>query len=189
MKTSKISAKDLELFHQAAGLVKPLAGSKRYQPSSQKKLPDPALQAKRLNAEGKNNNPYIYASNELINSGTDNFFDDTVTEYVQIGYGTDLIRDLKRGKWLVQVNLDLHGYTMDNALISLDRFIASCVDNNIRCVRIIHGKGIGSPSGKAILKSAVRNHLSRLKSVQAWIQAKEKDGGSGAIIALIRYKK
>lgn len=198
MKATKISDDDKQLFHQATRLVKPLRQNNRQIHSSPKQQADPVLIEKRINAEGLNkpipdqhafidyDNPYNANTKGSLNN---DFYDELDSEYVQIGYGTDLIRDLKRGKWQAQASLDLHGYTLENALINLDRFISVCLDRNIRCASIIHGKGIGSPSGKPILKYAVRMQLSRLKAVQAWVQAKENEGGSGAVIILIRYKK
>jgi DNA-nicking Smr family endonuclease len=97
-----------------------------------------------------------------------------------------LLRGLRRGKWRPQAILDLHGSTEDQAHERLDRFVATCVEHDIRCVCIVHGKGIGSRHGTPVLKSAVRLHLCRLQAVQAWVQCAEPDGGAGAVSVLLR---
>lgn len=112
--------------------------------------------------------------------------DPEAREFLQAGCGTDLLRGLRRGKWLPEAVLDLHGSTEDQAHERLDRFVATCVEHDIRCVCVIHGKGIGSRHGTPVLKAAVRLQLSRLQAVQAWVQCAEPDGGAGAVIVLLR---
>lgn len=185
MKANKPDVSDLELFHQATRLVKPMPVLNYISHVPNKKQADPELLAKRLNAEGTGQETYLEVGTTL----NSNFYSEETNEFVQTGSGNDLIRKLKKGKWPVQANLDLHGFTLESAQINLERFIVTCLDNNLRCVRIIHGKGIGSASGKSVLKIAIRHHLSRLKAVQAWVQCKERDGGAGAVIVLIRQNK
>ncbi len=184
MKAIKLSAEDRELLRQAMHLVQPLKQKGRQNLPFKKNGADPLLFAKRKNAEGS-------GAASVLSTIHNNrqFFDLEAKHYLQAGYGTDLIRDLKRRKWHIESSLDLHGLNLDQAQTRLDNFLASCLANNIRCVRIIHGKGFGSVSGKSVLKFSVRQHLSRLQSVQAWIEGKERDGGSGAVIALLKTKK
>lgn len=187
MKANKLSATDRELFHQAMRLVQPLVGNNKKNIAIPKNKSTQNLAAKRANAETAKTTT-VYADTGLINNAN-SFFDSDTTEYTQAGYGRDLNRGLKRGKWPIQAQIDLHGYNKDQAQQELDRFLAHCLDARLRCIRIIHGKGIGSASGQAVLKHATRHHLSRLKSVLAWIQAKPQDGGSGAVIALLKLPK
>jgi len=105
--------------------------------------------------------------------------------YVRPGASADLARRLRRRQWPVLANLDLHGMTVDTARDALDRFLAQCADNGIRCVRIVHGKGYGSPSGVSVLRERVAAWLAQQAAVLAYVPAGEADGGEGAVIALL----
>lgn len=111
---------------------------------------------------------------------------DQAREFLRAGCGPDLLRGLRRGKWIPMASLDLHGSTLEEAYERLDRFLTSCLDNDIRCVQIIHGKGFGSRKGGPVLKAAIRQHLSRLPVVQAWVESPAPAGGAGSVSALLR---
>lgn len=108
------------------------------------------------------------------------------TRYLKAGHGTDVLRDLKRGKWPVGASLDLHGSNLEDARERFQRFLDSCLTHDIKCVRIVHGKGYGSPNGDAVLKSTVRRWLSQLNEVIAYVECQEADGGSGAVQVLLK---
>lgn len=111
--------------------------------------------------------------------------DPDALHYLQPGHGTDLLRGLRRGKWQPGACLDLHGYTLEQALTRLENFLQACMGQGIRCVQIIHGKGIGS-RGEPVLKTAIRQYLGHLAAVQAWVQGNERLGGAGAVLVLLR---
>ena len=96
--------------------------------------------------------------------------------YLKVGHGTDVLRGLKRGKWPVGASRDLHGSTLDDARERLDRFLASCMQHEVKCVRIVHGKGHGSADGNAVLKTTVRRWLTQLPEVIAYTGCNEADG-------------
>ncbi len=108
------------------------------------------------------------------------------TSFVRRGYGPDLIIGLKRGKWMIDASLDLHGNTTTEAHERLDRFLQSCLEHHIRCVRIVHGKGYGSKDGEPVLRQTVRRWLSQMTDVLAYIECAEQDGGAGAVQVLLR---
>ncbi len=108
------------------------------------------------------------------------------THYLKSGHGTDVLRDLKRGKWPIGASLDLHGSTLEDARDRFDRFLSSCLMHDVKCVRIVHGKGHGSPDGNAVLKTTVRRWLTQLPEVTAYIECSEENGGSGAVQVLLR---
>src|SRR5690606_7391999 len=108
------------------------------------------------------------------------------TQYLKSGHGTDVLRDLKRGKWIIGASLDLHGSTLEDARERFDRFLSSCLMHDVKCVRIVHGKGHGSPDGNAVLKTTVRRWLTQLPEVTAYIECSEENGGSGAVQVLLR---
>ena len=108
------------------------------------------------------------------------------SRYLKAGHGTDVLKHLQRGKWPVGASLDLHGSTLEDARERFERFLASCLDHDIKCVRIVHGKGHGSPEGDAVLKTTVRRWLTQLDEVLAYIECAEADGGAGAVQVLLK---
>ena len=101
------------------------------------------------------------------------------------GLSRNVLRDLRRGRWVIQDNLDLHGYTRDQARHQFVTFISNCIARNHRCVRIVHGKGLGSPGREPVLKKLVLGWLSQQRKVLAFCQARPSDGGAGAVIVLL----
>ena len=97
--------------------------------------------------------------------------------------------DLRRGRWVVQEQIDLHGATRDVARELLAGFIAEAVRRDLRCLRVIHGKGLGSPGREPVLKGLVRGWLAARQEVLAFCQARSHDGGAGALIVLLRSAK
>ena len=106
--------------------------------------------------------------------------------YLRDGQSPSVLSKLRRGFWVVQAQIDLHGLISDEARAYVAAFIADCKKNNIRCVRIVHGKGLGSRNREPVLKHKLRNWLMQKDEVIAYAQAKPEDGGSGAVIVLLK---
>ena len=106
--------------------------------------------------------------------------------FKRTGLPTDVLRKLRRGQWIVQASLDLHGLTTEGARTELGRFLAIARHSGIRCVRIVHGKGTRSPNNVAVIRNKVRLSLSRRDEVLAFCDAIPADGGSGAVIVLLK---
>ena len=106
--------------------------------------------------------------------------------YLREGQSPSILSKLRRGFWVIQAQIDLHGLISDEARAYVAAFIADCKKNNIRCVRIVHGKGLGSRNREPILKHKLRNWLMQKDEVIAYAQAKPEDGGSGAVIVLLK---
>lgn len=106
--------------------------------------------------------------------------------YLREGHTPDILRKLRKGKWVVQAHVDLHGLISDEARLLVSSFISDCKKRGIRCVRIVHGKGLGSRNREPILKHKLRGWLMQKDEVIAYAQAKEQDGGSGAVIVLLK---
>ena len=106
--------------------------------------------------------------------------------YTRIGVGIDVAKRLRKGEWVIQAQLDLHGMRRDQARDNLGEFLRKCLRSGFRCVRIIHGKGLGSINKEPVLKNKVRNWLIQKDEVIAFSQATAADGGSGALIVLLR---
>jgi DNA-nicking Smr family endonuclease len=106
--------------------------------------------------------------------------------YLRNGLGRDVLRKLRRGHWVVQDVLDLHGFNREEARMSLAEFLGRCLKRGLRCVRVVHGKGLRSPGKEPILKGKVQLWLSRREEVLAYCEAPANQGGSGALLVLLR---
>lgn len=102
------------------------------------------------------------------------------------GIPRSTLRDLRRGRWVVEARLDLHGLNRDEARHQVSLFVADCVARERRCVRIVHGKGLRSPGREPVLKRLVLGWLAQKKEVLAFCQARTVEGGAGAVIVLLR---
>ena len=76
----------------------------------------------------------------------------------------------------------------DAAREALAHFLHAANRRGLRCVRVIHGKGLGSINKEPVLKNKVRNWLMQKDEVIAFCQAKAADGGSGALVVLLKAK-
>jgi len=102
------------------------------------------------------------------------------------GIGVEVTRRLRAGHWSIQRQLDLHGLRVDEAREALGEFIRTAHKNGIRCVRVVHGKGLGSPGKSPVLKSRVQRWLVQKHEVLAFVQARPVDGGAGAMLVLLQ---
>jgi DNA-nicking Smr family endonuclease len=106
--------------------------------------------------------------------------------YLRRGLGRDVLKKLRRGHWVTQDELDLHGLTRAQARPLVSEFLSRSVKRGLRCVRIIHGKGLRSPNREPVLKANVRNWLARRDEVLAFCQSPASQGGSGALLVLLK---
>ena len=102
------------------------------------------------------------------------------------GIGPDVVRKLRRSHWIIDAELDLHGARREQARELVSEFLRDAIKRHWRCVRVIHGKGLGSIGKQPVLKGKVRTWLMQKDEVLAFCQAREQDGGSGALIVLLR---
>lgn len=102
------------------------------------------------------------------------------------GIGTDITRKLRRGDWSIQGQVDLHGLRSDEAREALAQFVRDAVRMGWRCVRVVHGKGLGSPGKTPVLKSKAQRWLVQKNEVQAFVQAPPAQGGAGALLVLLK---
>ena len=102
------------------------------------------------------------------------------------GIGVEITRRLRSGHWSIQRQLDLHGLRVDEAREALGEFIRHAHKLGVRCVRVVHGKGMGSPGKSPVLKGRVQSWLVQKKEVLAFVQARPIDGGAGALLVLLQ---
>ncbi len=106
--------------------------------------------------------------------------------YHRPGLSRDVVRKLRSGAWIVQAQLDLHGMRRDEAREALAEFIRESAKKGLRCLRVIHGKGLGSIGKEPVLKGKVRAWLVQKDEVIAFCEARGHDGGAGAVLVLLR---
>lgn len=106
--------------------------------------------------------------------------------FLRNGLGSDVLRKLRRGHWVIQNVVDLHGLNREQARLALAEFLGLCIKRGARCVRVIHGKGLRSAGRKPILKEKVRRWLAQRNEVLAFCQAPANLGGSGALLVLLK---
>jgi DNA-nicking Smr family endonuclease len=128
----------------------------------------------------------------LAESLSDGFSPETLLEtdealsFARLGIGPDTLKKLRRGHWSIQAQLDLHGLRTDDARVATAEFLQESVKRGLRCVRVIHGKGLGSANKEPVLKGKVRSWLTQKQEVIAFCQAKASDGGAGALMVLLK---
>ena len=106
--------------------------------------------------------------------------------FLRPGLQNQVLRKLRRGHWVTQDELDLHGLTVAQAKLELLQFLQHCQKSGFRCVRVIHGKGLRSKNLEPVLKIKVAHWLMQREETLAFCQAKAADGGSGAMLVLLR---
>ena len=110
---------------------------------------------------------------------------DETLSFRRPGMGYDVVRKLRRGNWSIQRQLDLHGFRRDDAREALGAFIREAKKAGLRCVRVVHGKGLGSPGKAPVLKGRVQSWLVQKQEVLAFVQARPAEGGAGALVVLL----
>jgi DNA-nicking Smr family endonuclease len=105
------------------------------------------------------------------------------------GISPQTLRRLRRGHWVIQDELDLHGLTTAEARPLVVEFLNHCLRNGLRCVRIIHGKGLRSRNREPVLKQKVANWLMQRDEILAFCQARRTEGGGGAVVVLLKGRR
>ena len=100
--------------------------------------------------------------------------------FVRPGVSRQTLRKMRKGHWVVEAQVDLHGLDRHQAHAETEEFLKKAKKRGLRCVRIVHGKGLG------VLKSALRRWLPMKDEVLAFTQAPATQGGSGALLVLLR---
>lgn len=110
---------------------------------------------------------------------------DEALSFRRPGLGPDVCAKLRRGNWSIQRQLDLHGFRREDAREALAAFIREANKAGLRCVRVVHGKGLGSPGKIPVLKGKVQGWLIQKQEVLAFVQARPAEGGAGALVVLL----
>jgi DNA-nicking Smr family endonuclease len=167
------------LFVNAAGAVQPLLDKRRALLKKEQPAPVPVQRQRDEQAVLSEAISDEFDVSTLLDT-------DEHLSFRRPGIGTDVTRKLRRGDWSIQRQLDLHGLRSDEAREALGKFIREANRHGIRCVRVVHGKGLGSPGKAPVLKSKVHSWLVQKNEVLAFVQAKPAEGGAGALIVLLQ---
>jgi DNA-nicking Smr family endonuclease len=140
--------------------------------------------------------PYMLEADEAAVPGEllDMAFDPGLMEvgeelsYLRDGYPPKLLRQLKRGQYSVQDEIDLHQMNAAAAQATISAFLAEAAERDFRCVRIVHGKGLRSKAGGPVLKILTDRLLRRRSDVIAFASARPMQGGTGAVVVLLKSK-
>ena len=171
--------RDRQLFRQAIGAVRPLR-------SSNLNAPEPALpEPLPLQHWADEERVLMEAMSDEFDASTLLDTDDQLS-FRRPGIGRDVVHKLRAGQWSIQRQIDLHGLRTDEAREALGVFIRQTQRQGLRCVRVVHGKGLGSPGRMPVLKSRVHSWLVQKNEVMAFVQARPVDGGAGALVVLLR---
>jgi DNA-nicking Smr family endonuclease len=166
------------LFTRAVGKVAPIANQERVWSPPQRLTPRPLQQDLDDEAVMHESMSDEFDISTLLDA-------DDQLSFRRPGIGTDVTRKLRKGEWSIQGQIDLHGLRSDEARNAMGQFIRDAKRMGWRCVRVVHGKGLGSPGKEPVLKSKVQRWLVQKKEVLAFVQAKPSDGGGGALLVLL----
>jgi len=106
--------------------------------------------------------------------------------FLRPGLQQRLLTRLRRGHFAVGAELDLHGLNAEQARAALAEFLRACRLQQVRCVRIVHGKGLRSPHGRPVIKQRLHRWLRLRDEVLAFCSARPTDGGTGAVYVLLK---
>lgn len=168
-----------DLFARSVGLVRPLKAQQRVHGSGGK--PDPIPVQRQLDEQAV---LHEALSDEWDVSSL--LHTDEHLSFRRPGIGPDVVKKLRQGGWTVQAQLDLHTLRSDEARQALAHFIRESYKLGLRCVRVVHGKGLGSPGKVPVLKHKVHSWLIQKQQVIAYVQATPAQGGAGALVVLLQ---
>ncbi|GAB2465592.1 Smr/MutS family protein [Comamonas humi] len=173
------SERDRQLFRRAIGAVRPLRPADRARLAP--RPPDPLPLQHWLDEE----RALQETMSDAFDASTLLDTDDQLS-FRRRGIGRDVVHKLRAGHWSIQRQIDLHGLRTDEARDQLGAFIRQAHRHGLRCVRVVHGKGLGSPGRTPVLKSRVHSWLVQKNEVLAFVQARPAEGGAGALVVLLR---
>lgn len=170
---------DKDLFRKAAGPVQPLQQAPKALLKKEQPQPIPVQRQRDEEAALQEALSDAFDASTLLET-------DEHLSYRRPGVGPDVTRKLRRGDWAIQRQIDLHGLRTDDARAALGQFIREAQRQGLRCVRVVHGKGLGSPGKTPVLKGRVQGWLAQKKEVLAFVQARPAEGGAGALVVLLQ---
>ena len=170
-----------EEFRRAVDGVEPIRAARRIAPNVKRPLPVPRQTRRDESAALVESLTGPISIDDTIDSGEELVF-------LRDGLARQVLRKLRRGHWVVELSLDLHGMNRIEAALSVAEFLRRCALKRARCIRIVHGKGLGSRNREPVLKGKLRGWLSVRDEVLAFCQAPATQGGGGAVLVLLKSR-
>ena len=168
-------------FAKAVAGVRPLKPARRAAPAKPPAPPDPVQTLRDERAALVESIGCPISPEHALEAGEE-------LAYLRDGLSRQVLRRLRRGHWVVQAGLDLHGMNRHEAAMHVAEFLLLAAQRGQRCVRIVHGKGYGSKNREPVLKNKLRNWLVPRDEVLAFCQAPTHEGGGGAVLVLLKAK-
>ncbi|MCH8060054.1 MAG: Smr/MutS family protein [Proteobacteria bacterium] len=173
-----MSDNDADLFRRAISGTKPLSSETRA--AGPRKKPKPKARFSRADDQDVLRESILADTDAIEADSADN------QRYCQASVGRRTMRKLARGGFSRQAEIDLHGMTVAEAKPRLADFIEHCSRSGKLCVRIVHGKGLGSGQRGPVLKMSVNRWLRQWDAVLAFVSARQVDGGTAAVYVLLQ---
>jgi DNA-nicking Smr family endonuclease len=170
--------RERELFARTVGAVRPIPASERLLHTP------PAPSAQPVQRQADEQRVMQEALSDEFDVETLLQTDDQLS-FARPGVGADVVRKLREGHWSIQRHIDLHGLRTDEAREALGQFLREAHQQGVRCVRVVHGKGLGSPGRTPVLKGRVLRWLVQKNEVMVFVQARPAQGGAGALLVLL----
>lgn len=177
---SKVEQHEITLFRDEVGDIEHITHDK-IQPMTPQIKPEPKFRQHRIEQHLNNHFSDEYEPHAI--SGDDSL------SFRRSGIQHRLFSRLRTGHLAIEAELDLHGMTTQRAHHALAQFLQNCQQYQIRCIRIIHGKGWSSKHQKPILKTKINTWLQQEEDVLAFCSAPIEDGGTGAVYVLLRRQR
>ncbi len=171
-----VSNDDRELFRGAIGPVRKLDAAPDLRRET---APQPAPLPVQSEADERAVIRELLASDETASGATSG----EALNFLQNGYPPRLLKQLRRGQFRIEDEIDLHHLRVTEAKQVLAEFFAAARNHRRRCLRIVHGKG---RSGEGILKSLVDGWLRQRSEVIGFVSARPAEGGTGAVLILLK---
>ena len=175
---ARLAEREQRLFELSVGAVTPMPSNLRVMHEHARPAPEP------LQREADERAVLLQALSDDFDVESLLDTDETLS-FRRPEISVEVVRKLRRGHWALQAQIDLHGLRRDEAREALGQFVHEAGRRGLRCVRVVHGKGNGSPGREPILKGRVRRWLVQKEEVLAFVQAKASDGGAGALMVLL----
>jgi DNA-nicking Smr family endonuclease len=175
------SPPDDDEFRRAVADVEPIAAPRRLPPGGAKPAPIARQTSLDERSALRESLSGPISLDDAVDSGEELVF-------LREGLARDVLRKLRRGHWVVEDSLDLHGMNRVEAELSVAEFLRRCSLRQSRCVRIVHGKGLGSRNREPVLKGKLRRWLALREEVLAFCQAPATQGGGGAALVLLQAR-
>ncbi|HEY3644112.1 MAG TPA: Smr/MutS family protein [Gammaproteobacteria bacterium] len=173
----ELSEEERQLFRQSVKGAKPL----RHKKKAPSRKPKPLPRARFADQERRD----VLEESLRLDLHDGEPFSGEDLWYAKPGVQLALMRKLRRGQFSVRAELDLHGMRSEDARAVVAEFLLDAADHGWRCVRIIHGKGLGSGPRGPVIKQKLGGWLRQRKNVMAFCSARPADGGTGALYVLL----